>query len=61
MSEAKVGEAFITHEFDEAIAIQQAIVDQKPHQLGDGDRWMGVVELRREHVRQTFDRLALQV
>lgn len=26
MSEAKTGEAFITHEFDEAIAIQQAIV-----------------------------------
>ena len=27
MSEAIYGEAFITHEFDEAIAIQQAIVD----------------------------------
>jgi hypothetical protein len=27
MGEAKVGEEFITHEFDEAIAIQQAIVD----------------------------------
>ncbi len=27
MGEAKVGEAFITHEFDEAIAIQQVIVD----------------------------------
>ncbi len=27
MSEAKTGEAFITHEFDESIAIQQAIVD----------------------------------
>ena len=27
MSEAKFGEAFIQHEFDEAIAIQQAIVD----------------------------------
>jgi hypothetical protein len=27
MGEAKVGEAFITHEFDEAIAIQQCIVD----------------------------------
>ncbi len=27
MSEAKVGEAFVTHEFDEAIAIQQVIVD----------------------------------
>ena len=27
MGDAKVGEAFITHEFDEAIAIQQAIVD----------------------------------
>jgi hypothetical protein len=27
MSEAKVGEAFVKHEFDEAIAIQQAIVD----------------------------------
>lgn len=27
MGEAKYGEAFITHEFDEAIAIQQAIVD----------------------------------
>lgn len=27
MSEAKVGEAFIKHEFDEAIAIQQVIVD----------------------------------
>jgi hypothetical protein len=26
MAEAKTGEAFITHEFDEAIAIQQAIV-----------------------------------
>ena len=27
MGEAKIGEDFITHEFDEAIAIQQAIVD----------------------------------
>jgi hypothetical protein len=27
MSEAKYGDEFITHEFDEAIAIQQAIVD----------------------------------
>jgi hypothetical protein len=27
MSEAKVGEAFVKHEFDEAIAIQQVIVD----------------------------------
>ena len=27
MGEAKVGEEFITHEFDEAIAIQQVIVD----------------------------------
>lgn len=27
MGEAKYGEEFITHEFDEAIAIQQAIVD----------------------------------
>jgi hypothetical protein len=27
MSEAKYGDDFITHEFDEAIAIQQAIVD----------------------------------
>jgi len=27
MSEAKYGEDFITHEFDESIAIQQAIVD----------------------------------
>ena len=27
MGEAKVGEEFITHEFDEAIAIQQCIVD----------------------------------
>ena len=27
MGEAKVGEAFIKHEFDEAIAIQQCIVD----------------------------------
>ncbi len=27
MGEAKVGEVFITHEFDEAIAIQQVIVD----------------------------------
>jgi hypothetical protein len=27
MSEAKVGEAFVKHEFDEAIAIQQTIVD----------------------------------
>jgi len=27
MAEAKVGEAFIKHEFDEAIAIQQSIVD----------------------------------
>ena len=27
MSEAKIGEEFITHEFDEAIAIQRAIVD----------------------------------
>jgi hypothetical protein len=27
MGEAKVGEAFITHEFDEAIAVQQVIVD----------------------------------
>ena len=29
MGEAKVGEAFITHEFDEAIAIQQVIVDSE--------------------------------
>ena len=34
MSEAKVGEAFITHEFDEAIAIQQAIVDAETKLLG---------------------------
>ena len=27
MSEAKTGEAFITHEYDEAIAVQQCIVD----------------------------------
>ena len=27
MGEAKVGEEFIKHEFDEAIAIQQCIVD----------------------------------
>ena len=27
MGEAKVGEEFITHEFDEAIAVQQSIVD----------------------------------
>lgn len=27
MSEAKLGDEFVTHEFDEAIAIQQAIVD----------------------------------
>jgi hypothetical protein len=27
MGEAKVGEAFITHEYDEAIAVQQSIVD----------------------------------
>jgi hypothetical protein len=27
MGEAKVGQAFITHEFDEAIAVQRAIVD----------------------------------
>ena len=27
MGEAKVGDEFITHEFDEAIAIQQSIVD----------------------------------
>ena len=27
MGEAKVGEAFITHEYDEAIAVQQCIVD----------------------------------
>jgi delta 1-pyrroline-5-carboxylate dehydrogenase len=27
MSEAKIGEAFVKHEFDEAIAIQQVIVD----------------------------------
>jgi hypothetical protein len=27
MGEAKVGEEFVTHEYDEAIAIQQAIVD----------------------------------
>ena len=27
MSEAKTGEAFITHEYDEAIAMQQCIVD----------------------------------
>ena len=27
MSEAKTGDAFITHEFDEAIAVQQTIVD----------------------------------
>jgi hypothetical protein len=27
MAEAKVGDEFITHEFDEAIAIQRAIVD----------------------------------
>ena len=27
MGEAKVGEEFITHEYDEAIAVQQCIVD----------------------------------
>ena len=27
MGEAKTGEAFVKHEFDEAIAIQQVIVD----------------------------------
>jgi hypothetical protein len=27
MSEAKVGDEFITHEYDEAIAVQQSIVD----------------------------------
>jgi hypothetical protein len=30
MGEAKVGDEFITHEFDEAIAIQQCIVDAEP-------------------------------
>ena len=27
MGEAKIGEEFITHEYDEAIAVQQCIVD----------------------------------
>lgn len=27
MGEAKVGEEFITHEYDEAIAVQQSIVE----------------------------------
>jgi hypothetical protein len=35
MGEAKVGEAFITHEFDEAIAIQQAIVDAEKKLAGE--------------------------
>ena len=34
MSEAKYGREFITHEFDEAIAVQQAIVDGE-RQLAD--------------------------
>ena len=43
MGEAKVGEAFIKHEFDEAIAIQQCIVDaestlSKQHPEGTAKR-----------------------
>ena len=40
---------------------QLALVHQQPHQLGDRDRGMGVVELRREHVGEALDRLALEV
>ena len=43
MSEAKTGEAFITHEYDEAIAVQQCIVDAETtlstkHPLGSAKR-----------------------
>src|SRR5215207_260567 len=43
MGEAKVGEEFITHEFDEAIAVQQSIVDAETtlstkHPLGSAKR-----------------------
>jgi hypothetical protein len=43
MGEAKVGEEFITHEFDEAIAVQESIVDAETtlstkHPLGSAKR-----------------------
>ena len=43
MGEAKVGEEFITHEFDEAIAVQQSIVEAETtlstkHPLGSAKR-----------------------
>ena len=44
MSEAKFGEEFITHEFDEAIVVQQAIVD-------------GATSLSTSHTRPTSRRL----
>jgi hypothetical protein len=37
------------------------LVDQEPHQLGDRDRRMGIVQLRREHVREPLRRFALEV
>ncbi len=44
MSEAKYGDEFVTHEFDEAIAIQQAIVD-------------GAESLAKSHPRATSRRV----
>lgn len=47
MAEAKYGEAFITHEFDEAIAIQRSIVEAED-------------SLSREHPRSSAKRLIRQ-
>ena len=44
MSEAKIGAEFITHEFDEAIVVQQAIVD-------------GATSLSKDHTRADTRRL----
>lgn len=46
MGEAKVGEEFITHEFDEAIAVQQTIVDAERRLSGTHPRREAAQALR---------------
>jgi hypothetical protein len=65
MAEAKVGDAFIKHEFDEAIAIQQTIVDaeqqlSKTHPQQDAKRLIETTLKEDKQFLQKLEQLGRQ-